>query len=107
PHSCPPLPLLDDFRVGLLDQSVEAGKHLSALVAWLLDSRVYQSKPQTQGRPCPCVKVAALNSAWTRTLCRRWRRTHSVCRRWGRASLLAELSLWVPSSSGLGEAGRF
>ena len=27
-----------------LDQSAEAGKHLSAPVAWLLDSRVYQSR---------------------------------------------------------------
>ena len=35
-----PLPLLDDFRVGLLDQSAEAGKHLSAPVAssWILAS---------------------------------------------------------------------
>src|SRR5215469_1987368 len=37
-----PFPLLDDFRIGFLDQGTEPAEHLAPPVAQLLDSRVYQ-----------------------------------------------------------------
>src|SRR5436190_3584939 len=43
PHRNPsPLPLLDDFGIGFLDQGTEPAEHLAPPVAKLLDSRVYQ-----------------------------------------------------------------
>src|SRR6516225_11839035 len=43
PHwNASPLPLLDDFGIGFLDQGTEPAEHHAAPVAELLDSRVYQ-----------------------------------------------------------------
>src|SRR3954451_19742940 len=43
PHRNPsPLPLLDDFGIGFLDQGTEPAEHLAPPVVQLLDSRVYQ-----------------------------------------------------------------
>src|SRR5262249_19826213 len=43
PHRHPaPLPLLDDFGIGLLDQAMSSGECLAAPVAQLLDSAVYE-----------------------------------------------------------------
>jgi hypothetical protein len=40
-----PLPLLDDFGIGFLDQGAEPTEHLAPTVAELLDSRVAVSLP--------------------------------------------------------------
>src|SRR5262252_2203136 len=43
PHRHPaPLPLLDDFGIGLLDQATESAECLAAPVAQLLDSFIYE-----------------------------------------------------------------
>src|SRR5262249_52585985 len=48
PHrNSSPLPLLDDFRIGLLDQATEPAQHLAPPVAQLLDSCI----DELGGRP--------------------------------------------------------
>src|SRR5437867_2397736 len=45
PHRNPsPLPLLDDFGVGLLDENSDPSERLATPVTQLLDSRIYQTR---------------------------------------------------------------
>src|SRR5215471_1643418 len=74
PHGdASPLPLLDDFGIGFLDQGAESAERLAAPVAELLDSRVDQlgrrfaflraallhvpSLPWSRDLPCPLGRV--------------------------------------------------
>src|SRR5262249_44106356 len=53
-----PLPLLDDFGIGLLYQGTEPAEHLAPPVAQLLDSRVYQP-----GRRLALLRAAVLHGS--------------------------------------------
>src|SRR6185436_10753555 len=58
PHRDPsPLPLLDDFGIGFLDQGTEPAEHLAPPVAELLDSRVDQLR-----RRLACLRPALLHA---------------------------------------------
>src|SRR6188768_1351123 len=48
--SAPPLPLLDDLGIGLLDEGTEPAEHLAPPVAQLLDSRVDQLRRRRRHR---------------------------------------------------------
>src|SRR5262245_1763489 len=61
PHRNPsPLPLLDDFGIGFLEQGTEPAEHLAPPVAELLDSLVYQLR-----RRLACLRPALLHARFS------------------------------------------